>query len=114
MADPGERQDGQLQILNPADYPTALVQAVFEFTRRQPAFRAAWISGTLPAPASGREYQLLFFMEPRDEVIFHDLNMIIQAAREGATIHLGLLTGDDVKRIAPGAPPFFTAPDYRP
>ena len=63
---------------------------------------------------SGREYQLLFFMEPRDEVNFHDLNMIIQAAREGATIHLGLLTGDNVKGIAAVARPFFTAPDYRP
>ena len=114
VASPGERQEGQLKILDPADYPTALVQAVFEFVRHQPAFRAIWIFGTLPALASGREYQLLFYMDPRDEVIFHDLNMIIQAARDGVTVHLGLLTEDDLKRIAAAAPPFFTAPDYRP
>jgi len=81
---PGEREHGKLKILNPADYPTDLIQPVFELLRRHKNFRAAWIFGATdakPQPASGRGYQLLLLMEPRDAVIFHDLNMTVAAAR---------------------------------
>jgi hypothetical protein len=113
LAGTGQRQQGKLKILNPADYPTALVQAVFEFVRQHPQFRAAWVFGALPAPAKGDGYQLLFFMEPQDQVLFHDLNMTIQAARAGEEVGLGLLSKGDVARIGSAAPPFYTAPDYR-
>lgn len=108
-----ERLQGRLKILNPADYPTGLVQAVFEFVRHHQKFRAAWIFSALTPPAKGRGYQLLFFMEPRDEVLFHDLNMTIQAARGDDDIGLGLLNDDEVARISRQAPPFYTARDYR-
>jgi hypothetical protein len=106
-----EREEGPLKILDPADYPTALVQAVFEFVRHHPNFRAGWVFGTLPPPAEGRSYQLLFHMKPRDAVLFHDLNMIVQAAAEGAQIGLGLLSDEDVRGIAAAAPPFYAAQD---
>jgi hypothetical protein len=110
----GERQEGKLKILDPADYPTGLVQAVFEFVRHHSNFRAAWVFGTLPPPAEGSSYQLLFFMEPRDEVLFHDLNMIVQAATNCAKVALGLLNDEEVKRIAGTAPPFYAARDFKP
>ena len=34
---------GRLKILNPADYPTNVIQPVFEFIRRQKNFRLAWV-----------------------------------------------------------------------
>ncbi len=105
---PNERQHGRLKILNPADYPTALVQAVFEFVRQHPKFRAAWVFGAIP-PAQPPCYHLLFFMEPRDEVLFHDLNMVIQAARSGVEVVLGLLNAEDVAKVSPSAPPFYRA-----
>ena len=114
LPETGERTESRVKILDPADYPTGLVQAVFEFVRHQPAFRAAWIFETLPPPAQGRSYQLLFRMEPRDEKVFHDLNMIIQAARAGQEVGLGLLTPEDEQSIAGQAAPFYAAPGYRP
>jgi hypothetical protein len=110
----GKREEGTLKILDPADYPTGLVQAVFEFVRHHSNFRAVWVFGTLPPPAEGRSYQLLFFMEPRGEVLFHDLNMIVQAAAGGTEVALGLLSDEDVKGIAGVAPPFYAARDFRP
>jgi hypothetical protein len=45
----------RLDKIDPADYPTALVQAVFEFCRQHGQFRAVWIfTRTIagrPAPA---------------------------------------------------------------
>lgn len=113
LPDKHERQEGRLNILNPADYPTGLVQAVFECVRKHPKFRAVWIFGDPNPPAQGRGYQLLIFMEPRDEMLFHDLNMIVQAARAGDEVGLGQLTAEDVKLIAGQAQPFYAAPDYR-
>ncbi len=114
VSDAPERQQGKLKILNPANYPTALMQAVFEFVRQHPQFRAVWIFGAPTPPAHGRGYQLLFFMEPRDKVLFHDVNMTIQAARGDDEVGLGQLTDDDVAQISHQAPPFYTAWDYRP
>jgi hypothetical protein len=112
---------GVLKIINPADYPTDLIQPVFEFMRRHAGFRVAWIfdsSKVVDKPVAGRCYQFLFVMQPRDEVIFHDLNMTIQAARAAADeVGLGLLDETDENYIAKlfrQAPPFFKAPDYRP
>jgi len=115
----GEREHGKLKILNPADYPTDLIQPVFELLRRHRNFRAAWIFGATdakPQPASGRGYQLLLLMEPRDAVIFHDLNMTVAAARPKThEVRLGLLDEKDVnfiEQLFRKAPPFYTAADY--
>ena len=112
LGDPQKRQQGRLKILNPADYPTALVQAVFECVRQHPPFRAVWVFGTIPQPAQGRGYQLLFFMDPKDEVLFHEVNMIVQAAKGDAEVELGTLNPDDVARFGQQARPFYAAPGY--
>ena len=61
-------------------------------------------------------YQLLFLMQPRDEKLFHDLNMTAQAARVKAKveIELGLLNERDANYIAQlfsQAQPFYAAAD---
>ncbi|MGH7953709.1 MAG: SseB family protein [Limisphaerales bacterium] len=103
-----------LKILNPADYPTDLIQPAFEFMRRHKHFRAAWIflNGENPA-----RYQFLILMHPQDATLFHDLNMTIQAARVKTKdeVELGLLDEKDSESIAQlfkQAPAFYIAADY--
>ena len=45
-----------------------------------------------PEPVNGHRYQLLFLMDPRDERVFHDLNLVAQAPLAKADqVRLGLL-----------------------
>ena len=115
----GQRERGKVKILDPADYPTDLIQAVFELMRLHRNFRAAWIFGAMEAkaePANARGYQLLLLMEPRDAVIFHDLNMTVAAFRAKThEVGLGLIDENDanfIEQLFRKAPPFYIAADY--
>ncbi len=108
-----------LDLLDPADYPTTLVQAAFEVIRKHRNFRAAWIfrspRGEAVAP-SGRGYQFLLLMEPRDSVIYHELNLVMAAARDlEDDISHGLVDEADPVYIANlfrQAEPFYVAADF--
>ncbi len=111
----------RLTILNPADYPTHVIQPLFEVMRRHASFRAAWVFALTPEagrPASPPQYQLLILMDPRDDQIFHDLNMTLAAAerdKAGPKTGLGFVDETDAGYIAKlfrEAPAFFTAADY--
>lgn len=114
-----EQEQGTLLFIDPADYPTDLVQAVFEVVRQHREFRAIWIFGS-PKPAAKpglKRYQLLVLMEPRDDAVFHDFNVVSQnACRETAEVHLGLLPENDPEKLrhfmeqAPA--PFYAAPGF--
>lgn len=109
----------QLDVLNPADYPTSLVQALFELVRRHRHFRAVWIftrSEPGPPPPEHRPYYLLVLMEPRDETLFHDFNLVAQSARGGHPLHLSLADENDpayIARLFRQVRPFYVAADYR-
>ena len=114
-----DEQEVKLQILNPADYPTDLIQPVFEVVRRYPNFKALWVFGKvgeLPAGAK-RIYHLMVLMEPRDEVIFHELNMVQADAGKAYNVQLALLHETDLASTAKyfqEAAPFYVATGYRP
>ena len=115
IADSGPREQGTVQILDPADYPTDIVQRLFESLRKYPQFRAAWIFG-LPEErraAEGRRYQVLVLMKPRDEVAYNDFRLVAATKRaEEEDIALGLLDEDDEAAVAnlyARAQPFFRA-----
>jgi hypothetical protein len=114
------RVQGKLQILDPADYPTDLVQPAFEALRQHRNFRAAWIferGKGQPTPGGGRRYQMLILMDPRDATIFHDFNLVVNAACQRIDeLELGYLDESDAAYIAnlwQKAPAFYTAADYQ-
>jgi hypothetical protein len=118
---PEGQMHGVMTILNPADYPTHLIQPLFELMRQHAQFRAAWVCAFPPepdAPVRPPHYQLLILMDPRDERLFHDLNMTLSAAERdqtGPKTGLGLVDETDADYIAGlfrQAPAFFTAADY--
>lgn len=113
-------ESGKVQILDPSDYPTNLIQPAFEILRAHREFRAAWVFGAPGEPftADGRpRYQVLVLMDPRDEVIFHDLNVVLNApCTPRCEVSIGRLEEDDVEmieKIFAAAPPFYCAADYR-
>ena len=84
----GPKTTVPLRILNPADYPTELVQAAFEFVRQHSSFRAAWIFGHTKKegePEGGRGYKMLVLMEPRDDRLFHDFSLVVNQQKGKAT-----------------------------
>ena len=117
---PAKEQELTLQKLNPADYPTDLVQAAFEVMRRHRNFRAAWIFGLVssqPKPGHEQIYQLVVLMDPPDEVVFHDLGLVAHAVCGKTGVQLGLLDETDTAVIAHTfreARPFYVAADYHP
>jgi len=56
-------------------------------------------------------------MSPRDKVIMHDLNLIVQSAcAKKDDVNLGLIDETDVayiEQLFRQAPPFYTAADYQ-
>ena len=108
-----------LDKIDPADYPTDLLQAVFEVFRQHPEFRAAWIfTRTIagqPVPAH-RPYFLLVLMEPRDAKLFHDFNLVAQSARGKHELNLSLADEQDREYVAGlfrQARPFYVSADYQ-
>lgn len=113
-----ESRTGTLLHIDPADFPTALVQRLFELFRRHREFRAAWIFGVPGGeklPTGGRHYQVLVLMDPRDDAVFHDLRLVAGTAPNNVDIvELGLLDETDgayVRSMFKRAQPFYVAVD---
>ena len=56
-------------------------------------------------------------MDPRDEVIFHDFNLVAQSAREKHEVSINLANEKDTTYLAGlfrKLRPFYVAADYRP
>jgi len=110
----GDKLEQKVDLLDPADYPTDLVQRAFESFRRHKNFRAAWVFGG--EKDGKRGYHLLTLMDPRDEAIYHDFNLTVHANHSKAyEIFLGLLDERDqayVENFFRQAKPFYVAADY--
>ena len=113
-----ESQEQVLSVVDPADYPTDLIQPLFESLRKHPEFRAAWVlRHPEPTPAGGVHYQIMLLMDPRDEVIVHDFNLVlVSASREQDEVSFGLLDEDDhgyTQALLKQATPFYTAAELK-
>lgn len=113
--DPSLQKTGTMTAMDPADYPTDMVQRAFEFMRRHKNFRAAWV---LKATKTGRPgYVIGVLMEPYDAVLYNDLDLVV---RSGYILdydaYLALLdekSPTDHRELMEQTPPFYTAPDYQ-
>jgi hypothetical protein len=110
----GDKPQKKVNLLNPADYPTELVQRAFESLRRHKNFRAAWVFGGEQDGKQG--YHLVILMDPRDDAIFHDFNLAVHANRnKDYEIFLGMLDERDksyIENFFRQAAPFYRAADY--
>jgi hypothetical protein len=105
-------------VIGPADYPTDVIQPLFEILRRHRAFRAAWIARRKePTRNGGSQYQIFILMQPRDEQALHDFNIVLQTVRkEPDDVWFGCVDendGDGGRYLLERAIPFYTAPDFK-
>jgi hypothetical protein len=111
----GQVENITLKIMDPADYPTGVVQDSFELFRRHAAFRAAWIFTRSDQP---KAYYLILVMQPRDATLFHDFNLVAaSAAGKKHPVHAQLADENDAGQIAVlfnAGRPFYQAVDYQP
>lgn len=118
----GEIVTHQLKVIDPADYPTDLLQPVFEILRQHRNFRAAWVleNGTPDeGGAGGRHFQFVIQMEPRDSMIYHDFNLVMASAAHatGHQADSGYVESTDTEYLASlwrEVRPFYVAPDHEP
>jgi hypothetical protein len=117
----GETRQVVLTILDPSEYPTNLIQPIFELLRKHKNFRAAWVFGAPVVEGFPRDpniYYVLVLMDPRDQVLFHDFNMVTQAATKGVLrVEISLADEKDAAYVASlfkQTKPFYVAADYRP
>jgi hypothetical protein len=112
-----ESQELKLNVIDPADYPTNLIQPLFESLRKHAQFRAAWVLRRPEAtPAGGTHYQIMLLMDPRAEAIVHDFNLVLVAAcHEPDEVSFGLLNEKDepyTRSLLAQAQPFYRATDW--
>lgn len=108
---------GKLGIILPEDYPTDLLQPLFEILRRHREFRAAWIFRDEREQEPRADFQLLVYMDLRDAEIFHDLNMTLSTAATAArrVVGIGFVPEDEpayIAQIFHAVQPFFVAADF--
>jgi hypothetical protein len=116
----GPTEERRFLFIDPADYPTEILQPVFEVLRRHANFRAVWIFGsTEPPDKPGRtRYELLVLTDPRDPAIFHELNLVAQnTGSQTGEVHLGHVPRDAPEELEAfmeqAPPPFYAAPDFK-
>jgi len=116
----GPRTQGPLSMIDPADYPTDLMQPVFELLRRHRNFRAAWIfhhGDENPTTAGGRHYQFIVHMDPGDETVLHDFMLVLASVCTSPDeADCGCLTDDDAVAVVDlwrQVKPFYVAPDHQ-
>jgi hypothetical protein len=109
----GQVENITLKIMDPANYPTGVVQDAFELFRRHAAFRAAWIFTRSDTPEA---YYMIVVMQPRDAALFHDFNLVAAAAAgKQHPVHAQLADENDAGQIAVlfnAGRPFYQAVDY--
>ena len=112
--DASQHKTGTATALDPADYPTEVVQLAFEFMRRHQHFRAAWVWGVEVAGRPG--YVVGAVMEPRDEAVFHDFNLAVHAVHSpDYDIYVVLIdekSPPGYREMMGQSPPFYTVPGY--
>ena len=120
MEPTGEVKSRMMSIIDPADYPTNLLQPVFEILRQHRNFRAAWVMVETNPDAPGTDawhYQFAIQMEPHDPEVFHEFNLVLASAAiaTGDRVECGRVDGTDTEYIANlwrQVEPFYIAPDH--
>jgi SseB protein C-terminal domain len=114
----GPTEEHTVDLIDPAGYPTDIIQPLFETLRRHRAFRAAWVTRRKePTPEGGAHYQFLLLVQPRDQNATHDFNIVLQTVRQQPDdVSFGRVDEEDeeyVRYLLDRAIPFYTAPDFK-
>ncbi len=118
---PAPLHAGRVSLVDPAEYPTGLVQPVFRFLTGQENVRAAWIFQEQPTPTPGRlptgpgGYVIGLLVDGDPAPVMHDFSLVVSGLGDAPSpIGLTVLSSEDpvqadlMKRF----PAFYAAPDF--
>lgn len=112
----GEQKSGRVQLLTAADYPTKLVQALFQYLRECSGVRAAWLAKDLGRTEPGTGY-IIMVLGACDQKKIQDGIIIVAGSSidKDETLHVGFMDGDNAAALAETEKftPFYAAPDYK-
>jgi len=114
-----EMEEVNLRLLDPADYPTDLIQPAFEILRKHRQFRAAWIFTQPPTTTEStarRCYHFILLMDPLDDAVYNDFNLVLAGSHgpEVEVYHSPIDESDPVyvAKFFRRAHPFYVAADF--
>lgn len=115
---PRGSEERTFRVIDPADYPTDLIQPLFECLRRHREFLAAWVLRRPdPTAEGGTWYEFILLMQPRNEEIVHDFNLVLASSFEPPdAVSFGLIDENDdayIKAFVSAAAPFYSSPGFR-
>jgi hypothetical protein len=98
-------QEGRVQILTAADYPTKLVQHLFQYLRQSPLVRAAWLARNLDRTEPGTGYIVMLLGTDRQKKVQQDIIIVAgPALGKDDTRHVAMLEGPDYRSPSPLGP----------
>ena len=113
----GERVEHTLRTVEPADYPTDLIQPLFETLRCDGKFRAAWVfRKSEPTLKAAMHYMLMVVMNPRDAGLEHHFRIVLantnQSPNEASATFVDENDAACIAVLLKAGPPFYRAPDF--
>jgi hypothetical protein len=112
---PPVNQSFRVQLLTPAEYPTSLVQGLFQYLRGSTGVRAAWLGKDLARTQPGTGYLVVLLGECDQKKIHADMLIVGGAGlAKGDTVHVTFLDGNNAAAVPATQKftPFYAAPDY--
>ena len=110
-----ERRDGTVERLDPADFPTNLVQALFTFLKQRPAVRAAWILREMKPAGSPPGYVFVLSIEG-DATVLEQEFRVVASATCPRDLDYGVAvlneTNAALTQFTAQITPFYARPDY--
>jgi hypothetical protein len=108
---------GVARPVDPADYPTDLLQALFEFLRSREDVQAAWILETQPEPGDpDRQYVFALLAVDAGEELEQDFIVVAQNVRSREASYGVMLLDPRLAthaKIIARISPFYAAPGFR-
>ena len=112
------QQQGRVKIVEPADYPTDVLQPLFRFLAGRPEVKAAWLFRQIeqPDPAKINYVFGLLVACGSTEQLLQDFAVVAKSAtRDEADFGVTIINSDEpsVAKIISKYPAFYAAPDYK-
>jgi hypothetical protein len=109
------QEQGKVEIVNAADYPTKMLQPLFQFLREQPAARAAWLFRQLmPEKPAEICYVFGLLITGDGKALKQDFSCIANSqSKAGHGVFVVDLNNPTLAAVLEKFPPFFAAPDFR-
>lgn len=114
---PEKRESGMVHIVEPSDYPTQLVNSLFQYFRRYGTVRAAWLFRHQPEPSSAEPtYIVGLVLTNADGArrIEQDLTVVAKGIRPIVKCSATVLdlTDPAVAKTVANHMPFYSVPDF--